>query len=93
MYSVKVSTQSIAQFRCRHLFSIEIQTCFDQVVVHSIDDDRDWMGRCSCELEVEVQLALAQQNNMCIFRYSVWGQVESKQLVCQTHPAVDTIGL
>ena len=56
-----------------------VQCQLDQVVVLSKDDDRDWMGQCSSELEVEVQLALVQQINMCVFRCSVWGQVYSKQ--------------
>ena len=32
----------------------------DQVDVHSIDDDRDWIRQYSSELEVEVQLSLVQ---------------------------------
>ena len=35
-----------------------VQCQLDQVVIYSIDNDGDWMGQCSSELEFEVQLAL-----------------------------------
>ena len=56
-----------------------VQCQLDQVVVHIMDDDGDWMGQCSSKLEVEVKLVLVQQINVRYFRCSVWGQVDSKQ--------------
>lgn len=70
----------------------------DQVVVDGVDDNRHWMRQYSAKLEVTVQLPLTQQVDARVFRCSVWGQVESKQLVpglelCQTQSTVDAVGL
>ena len=48
-----------------------VQCWLDQVVTNGINDDRHWIGQCSSEHEVEVQLPLAQQIN-------VQGQVLSR---------------